>query len=101
VLFPGPYGRRYPAWQFDVSPVRLAAVLRPFIRANANAFVVHRFLTAAHPALGGRSPAQVRLVDAAPRPGTLDGNRLEILATLVERYKADHFSAGFIDRESS
>ncbi|KVR09934.1 helix-turn-helix domain-containing protein [Burkholderia ubonensis] len=31
------------------------------------------------------------LVDADPAPGTPDGDRLEILAILVERYEAEHF----------
>ncbi|RQQ88700.1 transcriptional regulator [Burkholderia stagnalis] len=31
------------------------------------------------------------LVDADPAPGTPDGDRLEVLATLIERYEADHF----------
>ncbi|HEY0821112.1 MAG TPA: transcriptional regulator [Rhizobacter sp.] len=32
-----------------------------------------------------------RLVDADPAPGTPDGDHLEVLATLVERYEAEHF----------
>ncbi|AJZ56680.1 putative dNA-binding transcriptional regulator [Paraburkholderia fungorum] len=32
-----------------------------------------------------------RLVDIDPMPGTPDGDRLEVLATLVERYEAQHF----------
>jgi hypothetical protein len=59
VMFPGPLGRRYPGWQFTVSPERLAAVLRPFAQAHANCFVLHQFLLEAHPELGGRAPAQV------------------------------------------
>ncbi|MBY4896424.1 type II toxin-antitoxin system HigA family antitoxin [Cupriavidus sp. AU9028] len=31
------------------------------------------------------------LVDADPAPGTPDGDRLEILTMLVERYEAEHF----------
>ncbi len=31
------------------------------------------------------------LVDADPAPGSPDGDRLEILATLVERYEGEHF----------
>ncbi|KVN76863.1 transcriptional regulator [Burkholderia stagnalis] len=31
------------------------------------------------------------LVDADPAPGTPDGDRLEILAILVERYEVEHF----------
>jgi HTH-type transcriptional regulator/antitoxin HigA len=31
------------------------------------------------------------LVDADPAPGTPDGDRLEILSLLVERYEAAHF----------
>jgi hypothetical protein len=59
VLFHGPLGRRYPAWQFAVSPERLAAVLRPFAQTQENCYVLHQFLLTAHPALGGRTPAQV------------------------------------------
>jgi len=32
-----------------------------------------------------------RLVDADPARGTTDGDRLEMLATLIERYEAKHF----------
>lgn len=32
-----------------------------------------------------------RLVDADPVRGTPDGDRLEMLATLIERYEAGHF----------
>jgi HTH-type transcriptional regulator/antitoxin HigA len=32
-----------------------------------------------------------RLVDADPAPSTPEGDRLEVLATLVERYEAEHF----------
>ncbi|SOF01739.1 Antitoxin component HigA of the HigAB toxin-antitoxin module, contains an N-terminal HTH domain [Burkholderia sp. OK233] len=31
------------------------------------------------------------LVDADPAPGTPEGDCLEVLATLVERYEAEHF----------
>jgi len=31
------------------------------------------------------------LVDADPAPGTPDGDRLDILSLLVERYEAEHF----------
>lgn len=31
------------------------------------------------------------LLDLDPEPGTPDGDRLEILSTLVERYEAAHF----------
>ncbi|MCY0858574.1 MULTISPECIES: helix-turn-helix domain-containing protein [unclassified Cupriavidus] len=31
------------------------------------------------------------LVDIDPAPGTPEGDRLEIMATLIERYEADHF----------
>ena len=31
------------------------------------------------------------LVDADPAPGTPEGDRLEIWATLLERYEAEHF----------
>ena len=31
------------------------------------------------------------LVDRDPEPGTQEGDRLEVLAALVERYEAEHF----------
>jgi HTH-type transcriptional regulator/antitoxin HigA len=31
------------------------------------------------------------LVDVDPAPGTPDGDRLEVLATLIEQYEAEHF----------
>ena len=31
------------------------------------------------------------LVDADPAPGTPEGDQLEVLSMLVERYEADHF----------
>lgn len=37
------------------------------------------------------------LVDVDPAPGTPDGDRLEILATLVERYEAEHFPVDLPD----
>ena len=35
---------RYPRWQFDARPDRLAAVLDPFARSCSNSYVVHQFL---------------------------------------------------------
>lgn len=37
------------------------------------------------------------LVDANPAPGTPEGDRLEVLVTLVERYEVEHFSSGLRD----
>jgi len=34
------------------------------------------------------------MVDADPVPGTPDGDRLEMLATLIEEYEAQHFPLG-------
>jgi antitoxin component HigA of HigAB toxin-antitoxin module len=41
------------------------------------------------------------LVDLDPEPGTPDGDRLEILSTLVERYETAHFPFGVTVREAS
>jgi HTH-type transcriptional regulator/antitoxin HigA len=40
------------------------------------------------------------LVDLDPEPGTPDGDRLEILSTLVERYETAHFPFGATLREA-
>lgn len=32
-----------------------------------------------------------RLIDADPARGMSDGERLQVLATLIERYEAEHF----------
>ncbi|WP_019447838.1 transcriptional regulator [Cupriavidus sp. BIS7] len=37
------------------------------------------------------------LVDVDPAPGTSEGDRLEVIATLVERYEAEHFPLGLPD----
>ncbi|QWE98148.1 hypothetical protein [Cupriavidus sp. EM10] len=37
------------------------------------------------------------LVDADPAPGTPEGDRLEILVTVVGRYEVEHFSSGLPD----
>lgn len=41
------------------------------------------------------------LVDLDPEAGTPDGDRLEILSTLIERYEAAHFPFGVTVREAS
>ncbi|WP_429573984.1 hypothetical protein [Paraburkholderia sp. UCT70] len=54
-------GFRYPKWQFDADPVRLAAILRPFVDANANCWVIHSFMLRRRAELGNRSPSAVIL----------------------------------------
>lgn len=44
---------RYPRWQFEADPKRLAAVLFPFFAADINTWVVHDFMMRAHEALAG------------------------------------------------
>lgn len=56
-------GHRYPQWQFDVEPERLAAVLGPFIFAESSCWRIHSFLHQPQEALGGVSPRD-RLLDA-------------------------------------
>lgn len=38
-----------------------------------------------------------RLVDIDPEPGTLEGDKLEVLATLVEAYEREHFPMNLPD----
>ncbi|MGF6755635.1 hypothetical protein [Paraburkholderia sp. GAS42] len=51
--------RRYPKWQFDAEPSRLGAVLRLFISAGTNVWVLHAFMIRERDVLDGRSPAEV------------------------------------------
>ncbi|KAJ3472115.1 hypothetical protein NLI96_g13406 [Meripilus lineatus] len=37
------------------------------------------------------------LVDADPAPGTPDGDRLEVLTILIDRYEVEHFPLGLPD----
>lgn len=54
-------GFRYPKWQFDADPERLRVVLRPFVDAGANCWVIHSFMQHRREALNGKSPAEVIL----------------------------------------
>jgi hypothetical protein len=56
-------GFRYPKWQFDASSERLKEVLRPFVDANANCWVIHSFMMRKHDALYGKSAVDVILDD--------------------------------------
>lgn len=56
-------GFRYPKWQFDAHPERLKAVLRPFVDADANCWVIHSFMMRKRDALFGKSPADAILDD--------------------------------------
>lgn len=55
-------GCRYPRWQFDAEPERVAAVLVPFNQVGASCWVIHSFLRRPHEALGGVSPRE-RILD--------------------------------------
>jgi hypothetical protein len=60
LLPPGKTQRfRYPKWQFDVDPKRLAAVLGPFANASTNCWVIHSFMLRKRDELDGQSPAEV------------------------------------------
>ncbi|MEQ5842991.1 hypothetical protein N0A02_26405 [Paraburkholderia acidicola] len=62
LLVPGKTrGFRYPKWQFDAEPGRLAAALRPFVDSSANCWVVHSFMMGERDALQGKSPAEIIL----------------------------------------
>jgi hypothetical protein len=65
-------GFRYPKWQFDAPPERLKVVLRPFVDANANCWVIHSFMMRKRDALQGKSPANVILDDKADVKSVID-----------------------------
>jgi len=74
-------GYRYPQWQFGAEPERMAAVLQPFMRAEASCWVIHSFLLRPHVALGGVSPRERVLDPTYP---------IELVIRLaVERYRCD------------
>jgi len=58
-------GFRYPKWQFDATPERLVCVLRPFVEANANSWVIHSFMRRKRDEINGKSPAEVILDEGA------------------------------------
>jgi hypothetical protein len=65
-------GFRYPKWQFDADPERLAAVLRQFAVATANAWVIHSFMLRQRNELGGKSPADVILDNTTSLASVVD-----------------------------
>ncbi|WP_456280726.1 hypothetical protein M1D55_09370 [Cupriavidus sp. JZ107] len=78
-------GLRYPQWQFDAEPERLAAVLAPFVQANASCWVVHNFMQNALDGLGGLSP-MAWILDAS-RPIAA------VVEAALSRYNADQGAA--------
>ena len=75
------FGYRYPQWQFGAEPERMAAVLQPFVRAEASCWVIHSFLLRPNVALGGASP-RARILDPT--------YPIEpVIRLAVERYKWD------------
>jgi hypothetical protein len=58
-------GFRYPKWQFDARPERLVCVLRPFVEAKANAWVIHSFMRRKRDEIDGKSPVEVILDEGA------------------------------------
>lgn len=51
-------GFRYPAWQFDAQPERLASVLDVLLEAQASCWAIHNFMLGAHVQLDGMSPRE-------------------------------------------
>ncbi|TAM17562.1 MAG: hypothetical protein EPN65_10220 [Pandoraea sp.] len=49
-------GYRYPQWQFDAEPSRLAAALSPFTAHGASCWVIHNFMKRPSEALDGLTP---------------------------------------------
>lgn len=74
-------GFRYPQWQFDAEPERVAAVLAPFNHASASCWVIHNFLHRPHETLGGVAPRE-RILDS-----TYPIDR--IVQIVAERYRGD------------
>ena len=52
-------GFRYPRWQFDIPPARLATVLRKLDALDASCWAKHHFLTRPSPCLDGRTPREL------------------------------------------
>jgi hypothetical protein len=59
-------GFRYPGWQFDVDPERLAMTLAPFFARKTSSWVVHHFMLRPNDALGGMRPADYLLDSTNP-----------------------------------
>lgn len=78
-------GLRYPQWQFDAEPERLAAVLAPFVQANASCWGVHNFMQVPLEHLGGASP-MAWILDAS-KP--ID----PVVQAALARYNADQGAA--------
>ncbi len=77
-------GFRYPQWQFDAEPARLAPVLQA-LPDDASCWSKHQFLTRPNDALDGRSPKDVILdPQAALAP---------VLAAAHHRYAGDQGAA--------
>lgn len=78
-------GLRYPQWQFDAEPERLAAVLSPFVKANASCWVVHNFMQNPLDSLGGASPMEWILDASKPIAS--------VVQVALARYSADQGAA--------
>ncbi|MBV0881496.1 hypothetical protein KTQ42_19600 [Noviherbaspirillum sp. L7-7A] len=59
-------GFRYPGWQFDVDPERLAMALAPFFARKTSSWVVHHFMLRPNESLGGMRPADYLLDSTQP-----------------------------------
>ncbi|WP_132259647.1 hypothetical protein [Paucimonas lemoignei] len=69
---------RYPAWQFRANPFRLAAVLRPLIKAKTNSWVIHNFMLRPSTILGGQTPAEFIGEDFRPIDAAVTAAKLSI-----------------------
>lgn len=58
-------GFRYPKWQFDATPERLVSVLRPFVEAKANSWIIHSFMRRKRDEIDGKSPLEIVLDEGA------------------------------------
>ncbi|UIF88588.1 hypothetical protein [Cupriavidus sp. UYPR2.512] len=78
-------GLRYPQWQFDAEPDRLAEVLAPFVQNHASCWVVHNFM---------QRPLEA-ISDSRPMDWILDGSKPIALlaAAAMSRFAGDQGAA--------
>ncbi len=78
-------GLRYPQWQFDAEPDRLAEVLAPFVQNHASCWVVHNFMQRPLEAIG----------DSRPMDWILDGSKpiALLVAAAGNRFAGDQGAA--------
>lgn len=78
-------GFRYPLWQFQAEPQRLAAVRAPFVATGASCWAIHNCMRRPQESMPGRTPADWIVDPAAP---------IDAVVQLVEaRYRDEQGAA--------